>query len=251
MKSYRKEAAGSASTKLAKLSGSHGTESNPGGNKLAEQEAPPRGSNKEPVIRGSKVATFARGGRTKSGKTNVNIIIGKPSGESPAAAPMPSPVATMPSGPPGAPPPPSGGQSSGPPMPAGLAPGAGVGMPPGMPTGQPMPRKDGGRTVIKKAGGGALVRPKISPEVLQALAGERAQMLPNGGAPPAPSLPISPEIIKAALAQKAAAAQQGAGTMGLLRKYGGRAMTAGAVSGEGRLEKAANIRGKLNKRSGS
>lgn len=251
MKSYRKEAASSASAKLAKLSGSHGTESNPGGNKLATMESPPRGSNMDPVIRGSKVATFARGGRTKSGKTNVNIIIGKPGGEAPAAAPMPSPVASMPSGPPGAPPsPPPGGQSSGPPMPAGLAPGAGVGMPPGMPSGM-MQRKHGGRTVPKKADGGALAG--VPPAVIQAALAKQAalkQALPNGGVPPAPSLPISPEIIKAALAQKAAQAQ-GAGTMGLLRKYGGRAMTAGAVSGEGRLEKAANIRGKLNKRSGS
>lgn len=240
MKSYRKEAAGKASTKLAKLSGSHGTESNPGGNKLAEQEAPPRGSNKEPVIRGSKVATFARGGRTKSGKTNVNIIIGKPGGEA-APAPMPSPVATMPSGPPGAPPPPPSGPQSGgnPPMPAGLAPGAGVGMPPGMPTGQPMPRKDGGRTMIKKAGGGALAG--VPPAAVQAALAQQQ----------AAANPQVQQALKLAALQKAAAAQQGAGTMGLLRKYGGRAMTAGAVSGEGRLEKAANIRGKLNKRSGS
>lgn len=85
---------------------------------------------------------YARGGRTKNGKTEVNIVIAeKPN--APAAMPAPAAAAApppppMPPRPPIPPMPPQGG--------AGMPPGA---IPPGM-----MPRKRGGRAMSGGAGGG-------------------------------------------------------------------------------------------------
>lgn len=98
-----------------------------------------------PAARADRV-NRARGGRTKSKGTNVNVIIGSPAGANAApppgvAAPVPVPVAApMPPRPAMAPPPGPGG----PPM-AGPAPG---GPPPGMPI-----RSSGGRAY---ASGGAV-----------------------------------------------------------------------------------------------
>ena len=88
-------------------------------------------------------AARASGGRTKSGKTNVNIVIA--TGAKPQGAPgdmMPPSMATHPAGVPVAvPPPPAGGG-----MPMGAMPPMGGGMPMPPPGGMPMPRKAGGRT---------------------------------------------------------------------------------------------------------
>jgi len=91
---------------------------------------------------GGRIAR-ADGGRTKKGKTNINIVIDA-GGKQPGMPGMGDMSKQMPPPPTPMTPPP---QIGGPPMPPGPPPGAPMGGPPGMPPGiPPMPRKRGGRT---------------------------------------------------------------------------------------------------------
>lgn len=94
---------------------------------------------------------YARGGKVKSGKTNINVIVGGQQPQPPV--PMPIPV----------PPPPGAGPM---PMPPPKPPMGGPGMPPpgvgpGLPPGMPMMRKRGGS--VRREDGGAVPLPKPDP----------------------------------------------------------------------------------------
>ncbi len=111
---------------------------------------------------GGSVIDRAEGGRTtgKNGKTNINIIIAPQAGQGAGAAGMP-PAPIVPPGALGGPPrPPMAPPMGGPPMgglPPGMPPG---GLPPGaMPPPGMMPRATGGR-VQRRAGGGNVEPPR-------------------------------------------------------------------------------------------
>lgn len=145
MHPHLKESRSGHSSKLSRLTGAHGTASNPSGNKPAPGEIPngPQKamglgvSGKPPKARLDK---FARGG--KVGRTNVNIIVAPAKGDAgQPSAPVPPMAMLPPSAPPPAPPP----QPAIPPQALAALAGAGPGA---------MPRKSGGRTVKMTAGAG-------------------------------------------------------------------------------------------------
>jgi hypothetical protein len=177
---------------------------------------------------------FARGGKVKHGGGNTNIAIVLPKGGGPAPggpAATPSPMAG-PGGPPpmGAPPP-------------GMPPG-----PPGMPPGMPM-RARGGR--INKADGGTVGAggPKFKP-ITPTVAGNFERATRNSGSDEE-SARIS-DIAKRRYGvdlKNKGGAVGGEATEGNIKKWGGRAkansyFTGGAITGVGREEKAAHMKGR-------
>lgn len=160
--------------------------------------------------RGGGVKGRAEGGRVKrggKGKTNINIVVapGSAAGGAPAMPPLALPIGANPALPPPMPPPaPPMGGPSGP----GLMAMGGLGGPPGMPPGLVPPRKRGGR---------------ITGQAAEAeMAGMEKQAATH------PDVKEDRALVKQMVKPDA-----------LKRAAGGKiGLTAGAVTGEGRLEKA-------------
>jgi hypothetical protein len=258
MHPHLKEARDSAGSKLKRIAGFHGTEANPSGNKsprgtlanpgMAERPGEvipngPQGSvglasiEAEGKAPRRNLGKFARGGRAKHHKgTNVNIMIGQPSG-APPIAPMGAPALPMPRPPMAGPPP-----GAPPGMPP---PGMGPGMPPpGM--GPPGIRKSGGRAF--KRGGSvapqypqrvktAVKQPSLRPDMKKHGGGVKKKAY---GGPMMPGqMPVNPMMAgRPVMPQQMPMVARKGGKV--KRAHGGRTYDAGSLTGIGRLEKIEN-----------
>lgn len=163
------------------------------------------------MAKGGRLDRYARGGRTKAKKPgNVNVVVVAGGGQKPEPVPVPIPAG-----------PPPGGPVAGlgaPPMPP-------PGPPPGMPAGLPPGMMKRGGVAKKRAAGGAVKDDQFPPE----RGDDRPPMPLRDGSNDDKNKPGRPVIDLS-------------GKLGKYRKGGEVHMTAGALSGEGRLQKTAIVK---------